>query len=253
MYRVMALANQTKHAFLISFSGIDGAGKSTQIQALSAHLGEKGLRVDSVAFWDSVATLTRFRESAGYAIFNGDRGVGSPVAPIERRDKNVRSPLMTLARLCLYSFDAVSLRRIVRKASCSGADVVLFDRYLYDELANLPLQYRFIRIWCRLLLAFVPRPHVALLLDANPEQARARKPEYPLDFLLLNRQAYLALAQLEPCIKVIAPMQVDAVQRDILEVTLTRLSIPTSPTATPDSRNDKARAAVDSAHPRPAS
>jgi len=66
----------------ISFSGIDGAGKSTQIEALCARLRQDGLRVQLIRFWDDIARLTRFRETTGHIVFKGDKGVGSPSASL---------------------------------------------------------------------------------------------------------------------------------------------------------------------------
>jgi hypothetical protein len=74
-------------------------------------------------------------------------------------------------------------------------DFIVFDRYIYDELANLPLQNRLIRFYVRLLLMFIPQPDLAFLLDADPEAATLRKPEYPLEFVCHNREAYLRLSR----------------------------------------------------------
>jgi thymidylate kinase len=150
-------------------------------------------------------------------LFKGDKGIGSPSAPINRRDKNVRSTFMTGVRLFLYLLDAVSVRIVVKKAFRSGAGFVIFDRYIYDELANLNLRNPAIRAYVRLLMRLVPRPDVSYLLDADPLLARARKPEYPLDFLYANRQAYLELADLVDGITVIAPMPIKEVARRVLE------------------------------------
>ena len=46
------------------------------------------------------------------------------------------------------------------------------DRYLYDELADLPLRNLLSRAFFRLLVGLAPRPHLAFLLDADPEAAR---------------------------------------------------------------------------------
>jgi len=180
----------------VSFSGIDGAGKSTQIESLHARLTEIGLRVRLVTFWNDVATLTRLREVSGHALFKGDKGVGTPVKPVNRQDKNVQSWYMTIVRICLYFVDAVSLCLMLAKTLRVDTDVVIFDRYLYDELANLSLRNRIVRAYVRLLLAFVPQPDISYLLDADPFQARARKPEYSLDFLHSSRAAYLDLSKL---------------------------------------------------------
>lgn len=201
---------------LISFSGIDGAGKSTQILALRARLEESGARVHLVTFWDDVARMKRMREATGHTLFRGDKGVGTPDAPIHRRDKNVRSPWMTAVRWVLYFVDAVSLRQAVEKASKSDADFVIFDRYAYDELANLNLGNPAARAYIRWIMKFVPRPDVSYLLDADPVQARARKPEYPLDFLYTSRASYLALSDLLGGITVIPPLPVPDVQQEIL-------------------------------------
>jgi thymidylate kinase len=208
---------QDKRTLLVSFSGIDGAGKSTQIEALSARLAEGGLRVRLIRFWDDVARLKGIRETSGHKLFKGDKGIGSPSAPINRRDKNVQSWAMTCIRFFLYFVDAVSVRQVVKKALRSDADVVIFDRYTWDELANLNPRNPIVRAYIRMLVAFVPRLHVSYLLDAEPLQARSRKPEYPLDFLHHNREAYLTLARRIGGITVIAPMPIQEAARQILE------------------------------------
>ncbi|HEY1985628.1 MAG TPA: thymidylate kinase [Terracidiphilus sp.] len=199
----------------VSFSGIDGAGKSTQIDALSSRLQKEGLRVRNIRFWDDVARLKGIRETSGHKIFKGDKGVGSPEAPIERRDKNVQSGFMTAVRLFLYSVDAISMRLAVRRALRSDADFIIFDRYTYDELANLNLRNPLVRLFIRVIMKIVPRPDVSYLLDADPLQARARKPEYPLEFLYTNRQRYMNLCALLGGITVIPPNPVPEVARQV--------------------------------------
>ena len=79
------------------------------------------------------------------------------------------------------------------KTRAKGARIIVFDRYIFDQLATLPLESALARAYARLIMKLVPRPDVAYLLDAEPEIARERKPEYPLDFLYRYRRSYLCL------------------------------------------------------------
>lgn len=181
---------------IISFSGIDGAGKSTQIQALETWLKRSGLQVSNLSMWDDVVVGARWREFASRSAFGGDQGVGSPEEPLERRDKNVTSGPMELIRLGLYLADAVRLSLRVRRLRNAGNQgIVIFDRYIYDELANLRVERRLARSVIRMILKIVPNPDFACIVDIVPEVARLRKPEYPLEFLHRNRQAYLSLRE----------------------------------------------------------
>lgn len=216
---------ESKSTRLISFSGIDGAGKSTQIQALYARLKEEGLDVMVLSFWDNVAAFKRIREGAGYLLFRGDRGVGTPSAPVNRRDKNVRSWPMTLVRLCLYILDAIVLRIVVNEALHVNLDVVIFDRYIFDELANLPLQNRAMRAYVALVLKLAPKPHVSFLIDADPDQARARKPEYPIEFLRMNRWSYLTLSDFTGGMTIVNSIAVCDVKQEVLRHAMKVLSI----------------------------
>jgi thymidylate kinase len=206
---------------IVSFSGIDGAGKSTQIQHLCNRLASAGYHVIVRTFWDDVAVLWRARAFFSQAVFKSETGVGTPGAPVRRRDKNVQAWYMTPARCFLYFLDAVSLSISVARTRGMHPDVILFDRYLYDELANLRLQHRAHRVYARCLASLVPRPHVAYLLDANPVQAVARKPEYPVEFLHSNREAYLTLSRLA-CMTVVGPDSADRIARRVAEEVLRR-------------------------------
>jgi len=160
----------SRRTILVSFSGIDGAGKSTQLETLALRVRQDGLRVLIVRFWDDVARLKGMRETSGHKIFGGDQGVGTPEAPINRRDKNVQSPCV------------------------------------------------------RMLTMFVQRPHISFLLDADPVEARARKPEYPLEFLRLNRESYLRLANLLGGFTVMSPKPVQEIAAEVAAHAVRKLS-----------------------------
>jgi len=243
------------HAITVSFSGIDGAGKSTQIQLLRECLEDAGLKVAIVRFWDDIARLKPLRESTGHTLFKGDKGVGTPEAPITRRDKNVQSWMMTCIRLFLYFIDALSTRSAVNKVSRIDADFVIFDRYCYDEFANLNLSNRLLRRYVLLLLKLVPVLGRSYLLDADPVQARARKPEYPLDFLYQNRAAYLEMCSLTARMTVISTGSVEEVKDEIRGYTLCDLKASFDPSSSSgfSAKRPTEPETLDEPHTRPAS
>ncbi len=221
----MCAMREIRRTRIISFSGIDGAGKSTQIQRLRARLEQDGFSLRGVCFWDDVAAFSRLREAAGYAIFKGDSGEGTAAAPIRKKDKDVRSWIMSGLRLFLYFADAIALRRLIKNVQSSGVEVCIFDRFIDDELANLPLQNPLIRAYARAIIGLVARPDISYLLDADPAQACARKPEYPLPFLQLYRDSYFELGDLTGRFSVIAPMPIDDVERAVLNIAARHLPL----------------------------
>ena len=55
-------------------------------------------------------------------------------------------------------------------------------------------------------------------------QARARKPEYPLDFLHTNRNAYLRVAQMIGGVTVISPNPIAEVEAEVVSHAVRKLS-----------------------------
>ncbi|ABF43615.1 thymidylate kinase [Candidatus Koribacter versatilis Ellin345] len=202
---------------LVSFSGLDGSGKSTQIDNLRATLHANGLTTTLLAFWDNVVVGTRWREGFVHKMYNSEKGIGAPDKPVNRQDKNVRKWYLSLARHGLYLMDAIHLRMVVARARRSGADVVIMDRYIYDELANLPLQNKLTRSFIRFVRAIVPTPDVAYLLDADVEAARARKPEYPVEFMHKCRRWYYQLASILGTMTVIPPLPLEEAKHAVVE------------------------------------
>lgn len=213
------MANGTRRrTMLISFSGVDGSGKSTQIDNLRSALQAAGLTTSLFAFWDNVVVGVRYREGFVHKVYKSERGIGAPGKPVNRRDKNMRGWHLTLARHFLYLMDALNLRRVVaREKRKSGVDVVILDRYIFDELSNLNLANPLSRRFVKFVQAIVPKPDIAYLLDADPVAAYARKPEYPVEFMKKCRRAYFELAELLGTMTVIPALSLPEAKATVLK------------------------------------
>jgi thymidylate kinase len=183
-------------SFLVTFSGIDGAGKTTQIEKLSSYLAQAGIPVHTLTLWDNVALFRKARSNFSRTVLQNDPRRGVPERPVERNDKNAQAGPLLLGRSVLYVLDLINLRRMVRKARTEIGGVIIFDRYIYDQLAALPMRHWLTRAYARMLLRFAPKPDIGYVLDAEPEDARARKPEYPLEFMRQYRNSYLQLSKI---------------------------------------------------------
>ena len=201
---------------LISFSGVDGSGKSTQIENLRSALHAAGLKTTLLAFWDNVVVGVKYREGFVHKVYKSERGIGAPGKPVNRRDKNVRGWHLTVARHFLYLLDAIHLCEVVARAKKSGADVIILDRYIYDELSNLNVNNSLSRSFIKFVHGFVPRPDIAYLLDADPVAAYARKPEYPVDFMKKCRRAYFDLASILGTMTVIPALNLPEAKAAVL-------------------------------------
>ena len=192
--RDIKFREQVLKSLLITFSGIDGAGKSTQIEKLSDYLAAHNIPVRRMAFWDDVVLFRNARTGFSRKVLQSDGAVGSPERPAQRNDKNTQTFPLLIGRAILHLLDVLHLRRVVAGIQNETAcGVVIFDRYLYDQLAALPMKNWLSRAYAKFMLRIAPRPDISYLIDAVPEVARARKPEYPLDFMRQYRSSYLIL------------------------------------------------------------
>lgn len=207
---------------LISFSGIDGAGKSTQIAALRDSLSTRGWKVAQIAFWDDAAVLAHFRAGVSLRVLSTQ--TKSAEDPPLRRDKNVSAWYLTLIRSMFYALDALRLRAVVARTAKSGADFIILDRWTYDQLVHIKSRTWFARAYIRTVFALAPAPDLPLVLDAWPDDAFERKPEYPLAFMHEYRQAFLALKDFVPKLQIISHGPIDEVQHRILATVLSNSS-----------------------------
>lgn len=187
---------------LITFSGLDGAGKSTLIEWLRTRLEARGHPVAVFHMNDHVG-LYAYLRLARNAVLHPPAAQPPAPSPGPARGDGVRGSVRSVLRRLRYAVVwNKPLRRWIYLLDLAvfhcyrlviervRGQVLIMDRYFYDTLVDVSDGRRW--FWVRLLERITPTPTVPVFLDIGPEESFQRKGEYSVEYL---RRRYLAYRQ----------------------------------------------------------
>ena len=216
-----------RRAPLFAFSGIDGCGKSTQLDALDEALRAQGKT--PVRLWsrggytEGMLWLKRLaRRAAG--------GRLPEPGPSKQRDEAMGRPWVKRVWLTCAMLDLLRVYGLqVRYWQWRGHPVIC-DRYLWDTLVDFAMSYPDEMdesgvLW-RLLVRTAPEPKRSFFLDIDPHTAEVRAlakgdpfPE-PLDARIRREALYRRLVERGLFDVVDASMTVDDVRAAVLHAAM---------------------------------
>ena len=162
---------------LITFSGVDCAGKSTQLDLLESRLKADGHQVRTLWFrpgyskeLDGLRAAVRRVRPGALPRSDGDD------AP--RRDEVFQKPNVRRSWVAMALADSLVQYALKLRTWIARGDVVLCDRYLWDSEMDLNLRFpelkEPIRRAMKGLDLLCPKPDIALLLVLSMEKASER-------------------------------------------------------------------------------
>ncbi len=195
---------------VIALSGLDGAGKSTQAEALRVSLSKLGF--EATVIWAPIGSTPSLRRFAAVVKRSLARLPVGPLAHADRGSADRRLLSQThdgvpvggrrrrfaalLWATVIALVNAASYRRSGLGASIGGR-IIIYDRYVLDSIVDLRFSYApqgRLRFQEALLRLLAPAPRCAFLLEADVETAHARKPDWSIaqtrERALLYRCAY---------------------------------------------------------------
>ncbi|NTW30474.1 MAG: hypothetical protein HGA33_04290 [Candidatus Moranbacteria bacterium] len=196
---------------LITLSGTDGSGKSTQLSLLRQHFENDGKRV---AYFHAVEF------SLANRLNRNTRGK-SEFKPGEEIANTKASTLSMLLRRIFFAVDLVRFQFFLRSLRKKGTDILLSDRYFYDTFINLAYLSRPRAFRCP-GEHFIPRPDAAFFLDIAPEAVmrRERVPEQGIEYIEDKRRLFTSMTKRWKLVRIDA----DQSKEDVFSSILTSLN-----------------------------
>lgn len=167
---------------LISFSGFDGVGKSTQIKLLSKYLKRKGERVyvteEMFGYFLLKPLIKALRTATG----------SLPAGPVKKNKEFLPKLWFIVAFIDIW---IMYISRI--RPRMDRYNFVIADRFYTDIWANL-LYYGYLPNWALIIVKLLPKPDIAILLYVRPEVVLSRETEFPTSYYKYQAKIYKRLA-----------------------------------------------------------
>jgi thymidylate kinase len=179
---------------IVSFSGLDGSGKSTQVDRLQDCLRQLGV-VSEVQWAGSFKSGQRWWPVV--PLLNRPLGAGrrtprppDPFVPSALRDSSIGQHAWVFV---VVGLNTIHLWRLVLRRR--AANVLIFDRFSPDSMVKLDLHFdRFrhldIRWQRRLFSLLCPKPDVGFMVDVSSQVAYSRRQEQSREQLALMCELY---------------------------------------------------------------
>jgi dTMP kinase len=163
---------------IVTISGVDGSGKSTQINMLEDYLSSKGKRV----YYFHVIEF-------GIANKIARLKAGTEQAPADKSVIKANIFTILLRRFFMW-IDLYRFKDLVRQLRNLGYDYIISDRYFYDSILNV--NYLYSKNKNLIIERFIPKPELALYLEVHPDiiMEREKKPDQGRDYLEQKSQLF---------------------------------------------------------------
>lgn len=178
---------------IISFSGLDGSGKTTQIHLLADFLKKKGIPFSIV----EVGRISIFMQIKKILQIFSHRTV-THIESVQfdlNKDSSLFKNFLSIIRQISTILDILIFILVFRLPLSFRKKIVLCDRYFFDSISQLYYLKMCSRQVFLFLLKLIPMPEVSFLLKTSYKTAYHRKPEYAKSYFIKKSRFYLFIAK----------------------------------------------------------
>jgi dTMP kinase len=186
-------------SFLISFSGLDGSGKTQHAMVLRQAL--RSCDLDARYYWSRCGTsgLTNLFSRHTPKVLTGNKTIQDNIPGTQGRREKLHNPFLRFVWSCLAITDTVTGYFFHVRLPLLTGKIVICDRYVYDATAEIISSLTTLnwlnRLSINMMIASVPKPDFAYFLDV-PERIINERKDIKNDITYLSemRSVYTKLA-----------------------------------------------------------
>ena len=168
---------------IITISGLDGSGKSTQIELLKIHLESEGKKV----FYFHAIQFGIANKISSFSCCHKEE--------FSSKSNTKSGKLGILLRKIFLKIDICRFEKLVKKLERKEYDYIVSDRYFYDSVVNIQYLNSRSLDYAR---DNIVKPNVAIYLQTDPNiiMQRKRKPDQGIEYLQKKKELYNQLASI---------------------------------------------------------